>query len=102
NFTKKVRGEFIILKCLTHHAIFMDAANKNFYAVKALSDPFTLFFERFPVHVITTLIPFKNKIIYDGFFQAPGIYYGRNIAGELHEDYKTAKCNKAIITRLDI
>ena len=99
-FRKKIRSNFVILKCLKSHAIFIDTENNNFYAVNALRDPFDCFFETFPVSITTTLIPFKDKIIYDGFFQSQGIYYGRNLTREMNEMYKTAKRSKKIISFL--
>jgi len=67
-FKKRITSDFVILKCLANEAIFIDSKDNKFYAVKALSNPFNLFFDEFPVIISTTIIPFKGKIIYDGFF----------------------------------
>ena len=99
-FKKKIRSSFVIFKCLTNHAIFIDIKNNRFYAVKALGDSFDKFFDNFPVNISTTLIPYKDKIIYDGFIQLSGVYYGRNITETMNEDYKKAKRNKEILTSL--
>ncbi len=100
-FKKRITSNFIILKCLTRHAVFIDTNDNKFYAVKALSDPFYKFFDRFPVHITTTLIPFNDKIIYDGFIQSSGIHFGGNITRTMNEEYKHAKGEKLLLTRLD-
>lgn len=99
-FKNKIRSTFVIFKCLTNHAIFIDTKDNKFYAVKALGDSFDTFFDNFPVSISTTLIPFKDKIIYDGFIQPSGVYYGPNITHAMNEDYKKAKRNKQILTTL--
>ncbi len=99
-FKKKIRSNFIIFKCLTNYAIFIDTKDNRFYAVKALGDSFDNFFDNFPVNISTTLIPFKDKIIYDGFIQSSGVYYGRNMTETMNEDYREAKRKKEIMTRL--
>ncbi len=99
-FKKKIRSSFIIFKCLTNYAIFIDTKDNRFYAVKALGDSFDKFFNNFPVSISTTLIPFKDKIIYDGFIKSSGVYYGRNMTETMNEDYKKAKHNKKILTSL--
>ncbi len=99
-FKKKIRSSFVIFKCLTNYAIFIDTKDNRFYAVKALGDSFNTFFDAFPVNISTTLIPFKDKIIYDGFIQSSGVYYGRNMTDTMNEDYKKAKRNKKILTSL--
>jgi hypothetical protein len=100
-FKKKIRSSFVIFKCLTNYAIFIDTKDNKFYAVKALGDSFDTFFDNFPVNISTTLIPFKDKIIYDGFIQSSGVYYGRNMTETMNEDYKKAKRNKEILTSLE-
>ena len=99
-FKKKIRSSFVIFKCLTNYAIFIDTTDNRFYAVKALGDSFDNFFDQFPVNISTTLIPFKDKIIYDGFIQSSVVYYGRNMTETMNEDYKKAKRNKEILTSL--
>jgi hypothetical protein len=100
-FKKKIRSTFVIFKCLTDYAIFIDTKDNKFYAVTALGDSFDTFFDKFPVSISTTLIPFKDKIIYDGFIQSLGLYYGRNMTDAMNEDYKKAKRKKEILTMLD-
>ena len=100
-FKKKIQSDFIILKCLTRHCVFIDCKTDLIYAVKALSDPFSEFFHRFPVFCNTTLLPFKNTIIYDGFISTQGtVFLGPGISATMNEKYKQAKKNNAIFTTL--
>jgi hypothetical protein len=100
-FKKKIKSSFVIFKCLTNYAIFIDIKDNKFYAVKALGDTFDQFFDNFPVNISTTLIPFKDKIIYDGFMQSSGVYFGRNMTQTMNDDYKEAKRKKQIVTKID-
>ena len=97
---KRDEGDFMILKCLQRHAVFISLDTENVYSVGAISDPFTFFFDYFPVIVTTILIPFKNYIIYDGFFQSKNIRFGSGIRHSFNDIYKAAKRNKQIISYL--
>ncbi len=100
NFRRSIQGDFVILKCLSKHAIFMDTSSSSFYAVKALADPFPVFFRTFPAMCRTTLFPYGNKIIYDGFLEPYDILLGPRIKRSLEDDYRKARANKAIITEI--
>lgn len=99
-FKKTITSDFVIFKCLTNNAIFIDTKDNKFYAVKALGDRFDHFFERFPVLVQTTLLPFKEKIVYDGFMKSQGIYFGQGMKSKMNEDYKKAKKNNNILSTI--
>lgn len=101
-FKKHIRSDFIILKCLTRHAVFIDSKTNLIYAVKALSDRFDVFFKRFPVYCSTTILPFNGKIIYDGFINAPGnITLGPGITASLNENYLRARASRSVILTLE-
>jgi len=99
-FKKTITSDFVILKCLTNYAIFMDVKDKRFYAVKGLGDSFDLFFDRFPVLVKTTILPFNNQIVYDGFIKSTGVFFGSGMTATMKEDYKLAKKNNQILTTI--
>jgi hypothetical protein len=96
-FKKKITGDFIIYKCLTNFAIFLNTKDNKFYAVKALGDSFDDFFDRFPVLIKTTILPYNGKIIYDGFIKSSGVYFGSGITSTMRDDYKEAKKNNQIL-----
>ncbi len=99
-FKRTITSDFVIFKCLTNNAIFIDTKDNKFYAVKALGDSFNHFFDRFPVLVQTSLLPFKDKIVYDGFLRPTGIHFGSNMVSTMKEDYKRAKINNQILTTI--
>src|SRR5690606_23422416 len=99
-FKKTITRDFIIFKCLTNNAIFIDTKDNIFYAVKASGGGFDKFFDRFPVLVQTTSVPFNDQIIYDGFMKSKGIYLGSRMKSTTNENYKLAKTNKQIFTTI--
>jgi len=100
-FKRKISASFILFKCLKNYAVFIHPEeNIKIYAVKALGDPFDDFFDYFPVLVTTTLLPFKDKIVYDGFIQLGNIYFGPEMTWGMNESYKEAKKLKRIITTI--
>ena len=98
-FNLKLSSKFVILKQLKSYAIFMDIETDKFYAVLALSDPFQKLIDCLPVLVKATILPFEDKIIYDGFLIRE-IYIGKNMEQNMLNQYKKAKANKLIIKRL--
>jgi len=99
-FKKTITSDFVIFKCLANNAIFIDSKDNKFYAVKALGHGFEVFFDRFPVLVNTTLLPFNGQIVYDGFIKPTGVYFGSGLTSTMKEDYKVAKRNNQILTRI--
>ena len=95
---RAITGDFILLKCLKHHAIFLEIDTYTFYAVKALRDPFTQMLDRFPTYLKTSLVPFKDKIVYDGFLLPYSVVVGAGMKKVLTAAYKTAKRNGEIVT----
>ena len=96
-FKQKIKGDFIILKCLKENAVFIDIDEKKVYMVKALNDRFDELFDFFPVYCNATLLPFNNKIIYDGFLTSQSLRFGKNLRYEFNEIYKNAKNKNDII-----
>ena len=101
-FRRSVMSDyFIILKCLKEYAVFIESDSKKVFGVLGLSNPFQDFFHDFPIIVKATILPYHDKIIYDGFLQSYGTYLGQNMTWEYDEIYKEAKQNRQIITSLD-
>ncbi len=97
-FNRCITGEFIILKCLPSYAIFMDTKSTAIYAVKALGDPFNYLIKSFPASVTATLLPFRNKIIYDGVLTAhTETSFDRNTIISLNEQYAKAKKGNRVV-----
>ena len=99
-FKRKLESQFIILKCLQKHAIFINLSDEKVYAVSSISDPFDTLFDYFPSITTTRLIPFKDRIIFDGIFTKQDIQFGSGIRGSFNTMYIAAKRNKQIIFKL--
>lgn len=53
-----------------------------------------------PLMLETTLMPFRGKITYDGYFRGQMIMLGRNYAASFNELYKRLKAGRGIVTDL--
>ncbi|MCX6292009.1 MAG: hypothetical protein NT126_09635 [Bacteroidetes bacterium] len=95
-FRHKITQNFIIFRSLKKYAIFIDG--KNIYGVQALWDAFPDLIPEFPAYIRTTILPFKGKIIYDGFLEPYSIHFGKNIRDSLNREYQEAKKSGKIIT----
>jgi hypothetical protein len=98
-FKKSISSKFVILKCLTKHAIFIDTKDNKFYAVKALGNPFDDLIDRIPALIEATLLPFSNHIVYDGFIKVTNVFLGPGIISTLNEEYKKANKQNQILTK---
>ncbi len=72
-----VQGEFIILKYLKKYAAFLSSDSPSrVYGVLSLTDSFLEMIGLPPVIVQTVLLPFKGRIIYDGWLKGYRISFG--------------------------
>ncbi len=97
-----VQGEFFICRYLKNYTAFLEAqALSRVYGVLALT---TLFKEMvgpsLPVMVEITLLPFKDKIIYDGIFFKRSIHFGSGIRRTINDAYQKSKSVYGAITSL--
>jgi hypothetical protein len=98
-FKRKISGDFAVLKSLKKHTIFIGA--KGIYGVTALYDPFSQKIDEFPAYVKATLLPYRGKIIYDGFLEIYSVRFGKNIRENMNEEYQAAKKSGKIITYIE-
>jgi hypothetical protein len=96
-----VSGDFYLERFLKKQGIFIK--DDAVYSVLGLSQPFdeVLPPSRLPLYVHASLLPFKGKIIYDGFFGIHHIYFGGGIKKDLKETYMRAKQNNRIIVSIE-
>ncbi|MDD4188057.1 MAG: SEC-C metal-binding domain-containing protein [Bacilli bacterium] len=98
SWEKRITGNFVIYKYEKGLAYIMD--DNNIYAVAGISNPIS---EKFPAHLLPvllkiTLLPFKNKIIYDSFLETMNITMGAGMVKMHDKIYDELKDN--IITKL--
>ena len=72
------------------------------YAVSGISQPLNDLIDKshLPHMIEAVLLPFANKIIYDGLFVHYSVHFGSNLSNELKDVYLMAKNNGAIIESL--
>jgi hypothetical protein len=100
-FSKRISGEFIILKYLQEHAIFLSMINPMFYAVKALTEDFSdVVRVKPPVLVRTILYPHNDRVIYDGNILVTRGSVDPDIAIRLEQEYEKALFEERVIMTL--
>ncbi|MGA2938165.1 MAG: hypothetical protein ABSF52_13830 [Syntrophobacteraceae bacterium] len=96
-----VRGRFILVCHLKSHSIFLKEDEKIAYGVLALRDDFeTVLGPDLPILLETVLLPFKDRIIYDGLMSAYRIGFGRGFRAGIKDSYQQAKAKYGIVTSL--
>lgn len=97
-----VRGDFFVERFLKKYSIFIGDAD-NVYAVLGLTDAPADFVDKrnLPLRIETILLPFKGKIVYDGFLRFYNMFFGGGIRAELKQVYLIAKDNGAILQTLE-
>ncbi len=96
------QGKYVITKYAREHALFMD--KEYVFGVLALRDSFESFWSKkeLPIYVETVLLPYKGKIIYDGFFINPSVQLGRNVSNNLMNEADIKIRNFGIVLNLPI
>ena len=99
---KFVKGTFYIERYLKNYAIFI-AEDNRVYQVSALRDSFEAMIPKFalPQRITTNLLPFQDRIIYDGFIKSYNVFFGSGISNDLKRIYMKAKHNEKIIASFD-
>jgi len=99
-----VTGRFYVFRELKKYTIFLSTDKQPVaYGVLALSQPFEeLIGPNLPVLTQTVLLPFKDRIVYDGLMSSYNVSFGPGIRRNLNEDFKTAKDRHGIVTSLPI
>lgn len=96
-----IHGEFVIIRHLKNHSIFLHQRSNYAYGVVALADEFQeIIGSAVPVIVRTILLPFKEKIVYSGFLETFNIHFGSGIDKGLNRQYQESKARYGIITQL--
>ena len=97
-----VHGRFYVFRELKKYTVFLSASDPAIaYGVLALSQPFEeLIGPCLPVLTQTVLLPFKDRIVYDGLMSSYSISFGSGIRRGLNESFKDAKERHGIVTSL--
>jgi hypothetical protein len=96
-----IAGDFYIERILKKYTIFI-GQDDQVYGVVGLQEELEdiFYMAQLPILVKAVLLPFKDKIIYDGLFQRYNLYFGSGISGRLKETYLAAKQRGEILETL--
>ncbi len=95
-----IYDDFILLRQLKTHAIFLDRHEPPLaYGVLSLGATFEDLVA-LPAMLNTVLLPFKGRIIYDGFFGYSPVTFSRSIRDSFNDAYQRAKSMHGLITSL--
>jgi hypothetical protein len=97
----RVNDKFFIERCLKKYAVFISGQSKVYGVVGITEDIDEIISpNEIPAYIETVLLPFKNKIIYDGLFSRYAMSFGRGIREMFKETYNKAKVENQIILKL--
>jgi len=96
-------GDFYIIRYLKSYTVFMNAKGEgHLYGVLGLMDPLEVVLGGvpLPIMVTATLLPFGDRIIYDGILMPYRIAFGGSIRASLSQEYSRLKEREGIIEQL--
>ena len=101
-WTDFIRGDFFIIRHLKNYTVFLDEGEPaKAYGVLGLSSGVDEVVGPYlPLRVRAVLLPFKDRIIYDGFIAPYRVFFGPGISKELNATYQEAKARFDVITSL--
>ncbi len=103
NWSHRVSGTFIIMRHLKKHSIFLlDSPEPTAFGVLGIISPIddVLPFAP-PVMVNAVLLPFEDKIIYDGLILPYSVSFGSGIRRSLTQKLRTATELGGLVTSLE-
>ena len=99
-----VPGSFLIERYLKKATIFIGVDHAaDVYGVLGLTETLEemLYGRRLPIMITkSVLLPFKDRIVHDGFFELHNVFFGAGTRRELKESYMTAKQQGRILWTL--
>ncbi len=92
---------FFIIKHLKNQTVLITSKEDKLYGVVGISSGLDQFFpsECLPIMINAKLLPFKEKIVYDGFFGYHNIFFGGNITKNLLSAYNKIKGTQGILSQ---
>jgi hypothetical protein len=102
SWKKPVRDKFLIVKHCPEYTIIMGGKPSRLYGVIGLMSSFSEMFpnEYLPVMAEMILLPFKDKIVYDGIIETYNVLFGRQFRKDIEQEYKEIEIRYGIITSL--
>ena len=97
-----IHGDFYVMRYLKPYTVFMGGKPLRLYGVLSLYDPLEVVTQGapLPIYIQATLLPFRDRIVYDGILNFYNVLFGRGISTSLSEDYSRLKEQEGIIEQL--
>ncbi|MDR2353682.1 MAG: hypothetical protein LBF22_11140 [Deltaproteobacteria bacterium] len=102
-----IMDTFFCVKHLAKYSVLLreeKGQGAKLYGVSGITDSFEDTFSIMPLPFMATfvLLPFKDRIIYDGIVKMnPNVVFGPGISAQLNNTYNKTKAKSGIIERLD-
>jgi hypothetical protein len=99
----RVSGNFYIARYLKRYTIFLSTTKpERLYGVLGLLDPIEDIFagRPLPIYIQAVLLPFRDKIIYDGLLSTYNIYFGGGIRSSVKDTYNRIKRREGFVEQL--
>ena len=99
----RLSGEFYVMRHLKAYTVFMNGrGDPHLYGVLDLHDPLEAVLRgaALPLMVRATLLPFRDRIIYDGILSFYSLSFGPGIRSSMKETYNQFKEREGIIESL--
>ncbi|MBI4317730.1 MAG: hypothetical protein HY675_04505 [Chloroflexi bacterium] len=95
-------GKFYIFRYLKRYTVFLnDKEPPTAYGVLGITNEIEdVFMREPPIFVGTVLLPWRERIIYDGLAHSYNVYFGAGIRRSLNEAYQRVKATTGIIETL--
>ena len=100
-----IKGSFILMRHLKKYSVFMTwEEDAKLYGVCGITEPFSEMVPSaaLPLMVETTLLPFKDKVIYDSLFGCHRVSFGSGYRSSLKESYNKAKAKTGIAENMSL
>jgi hypothetical protein len=104
SWRKRISGTFFIFRHLKKYTVFLDDSSPaRAYGVLGLRSTFEEVIGPYlPVMVNAVLLPFEDKISYDGLLAPYPVRFGGGIRADLNDSYRDAKEREGVITQLGV
>ncbi len=97
----RIEGRFLVVAYLKSHTVSFEQVGQIPYGVLALQDDLQIILgSRLPIMVDGVLLPFKDKITYDGLISSYRVTSGSGARRSINDVFQQAKAKRGIVTRL--
>lgn len=98
-----IKGRFYVLRHLKKYSIFLtEAEPTRAYGVCSINTPLNEMPFKTPIYLEAVLLPFRDRIIYDGILHPYSVTFGPGFRSGLNEAYREAKNKLGVIEQITV